>query len=816
MDKTIQRRYVMLMMVFLIAVGAIIITLFDTQIVKGEAYFEEGLSGKTRTIATTGMRGRILDNNGLPLAYDELSYNIAFQRKSNASSQYENYTSIINQIISIVEKNGGKTIDTFVVRKNALGEWEYNWGDISAEAKAKRTQNWRKNMVISQASDTPEKVYLALRTRYKVPEVVSYERAIKILSVWQEVQLSSYMAYLPVIVAGNVSIDTVAEIEMRQNQLEGVAVQQGYSRVYPRADMAAHIIGYTGKMYDDETIENYERIGYTRNDYIGITGIEASMEEDLTSNISYRKGSQTVEINSLSKIVRRISEKLPKNGNDVMLTLDSNLQTMADHALQLNIETIRAEQTQLYLAKKAEYDQLVADRGGIPIAYAQTGALVVMEVNTGNILAQSSYPSYDNNLFVNGISQADYSALISDTRNPLFNNAITSKGTPGSIFKMVTGLGSLMEGVITPEETIDDEGEYRKYVSSYAKGPRCWIGAGYAAHSHQDIVRALSNSCNYYFYEASSRLGIEKLNKWADAFGLTVPTGIQIAGEQAGQIGNQTVLYDANKSIANQKTSKPYLVQKLVREYILGVGGTMGVMYDKEALNTAIEKMMQYYMLNNSAAEEIRRILTSEIGIPNLIVANENMVADISSMLVELRWDPSQTIVSGIGQSLTLLTPIAVARYVSALVNGGIVYEANIIEKVLDEKGAVVRETQPKIYNELHADEAYMMLIKEGMREVVDEIAGGTARDYFKDYKYKNSIGGKTGSAQVSKIDLETNAWFVAFAPYDNPEIAVVVYIPHGYSGGRATLAAKEVIEYYLDAKQNKNDAVLPNNQLLE
>ena len=134
--------------------------------------------------------------------------------------------------------------------------------------------------------------------------------------------------------------------------------------------------------------------------------------------------------------------------------------------------------------------------------------------------------------------------------------------------------------------------------------------------------------------------------------------------------------------------------------------------------------------------------------------------------------------------------------------NGGKVYDATIIDSVISPEGKVVSSKTPQLVRTLDVPESYLELIKEGMREVVSEEDGGTASDFFKGFKYNGQFGGKTGTAQVSKIDLENNSWFVAFAPFDDPEIAIVVYIPHGYAGGWSYATVKAVIEYYMESKE--------------
>jgi len=196
----------------------------------------------------------------------------------------------------------------------------------------------------------------------------------------------------------------------------------------------------------------------------------------------------------------------------------------------------------------------------------------------------------------------------------------------------------------------------------------------------------------------------------------------------------------------------------------------------------------------------IRTILVNEMGLKRSIVDYETKF-HISDYIEELIWTPTKTINTGIGQGITTLTPIAVARYVSAIVNGGTVYDAHIVDRVVNSAGNTVYETVPTVFNQLSIDDKYLRSLKEGMRDVVAGEESTTANKYFKDFKYKDAIGGKTGTAQVNTIDLENNSWFVAFAPYENPEIAIVVCIPNGYAGAMSSITIKAISEYYLDLK---------------
>jgi penicillin-binding protein 2 len=763
-----------------------------------------------RTVSVDGARGDILDVNGIPLAYDQTSYDVQMLRDptKNTYTDRAYYTDILQRATSIIESNGGSVIDSFSIVRDDAGNFSFDFGDISAEAAAAREENWRTNMFVSTTAE-PSVLYEDLRDRYRIPENMSYEDARGLLSIWQEIQLSSYRAYEPVTIAENVDAITVAELEQYSNVLEGIQVSSSTERVYPKEDVAAHIIGYTGRM-DDSNIDAMLEKGYTQDDTVGVSGVESSMEEYLTGNITGRQGSTTYEVNSLGKAIKEVSSEPATKGDSVMLTIDLPLQMVVEKALEENVNDVYAEQLAAYNEDKEKIDEQL---GGREINLAQSGAMVVMDVKTGDILAMASYPSYDLNLFSGGITEADYQTLLNDPATPLFNKAIASKGIPGSIFKMVTGLAGLEEGMITLDTQISDEGPYNKYIDpdSGEEGPACWIDPYFDEHKDLTVVTALQKSCNYFFFTVADALGIDLLDEWAEKLGLTVKTGVELPGEVAGQVGGAKTLYDIDSPISSQKTALPTIVYNSIVTYLNNIAEERDVSYSEETISTTATMLVQ--LADNQTTlngPEVRQILFEQMDVPTEVSSRKGYDNDISNYISELVWKPNDTVISGIGSGITALTPIAVARYVAALVNGGIVYEPHVVDRILDDDGNVVEEQDPVIYNELNADSSYLSAIKQGMKDVVSG-EDGTASSAFEDWKYKDEIGGKTGTGVVSAgVELEDNAWFVAFAPFDDPEIAVVTYIPNGAAGSNAIPSVKTVIEYYLDKENGVNEYEVP------
>ncbi|MDD3243766.1 MAG: penicillin-binding transpeptidase domain-containing protein [Eubacteriales bacterium] len=828
MKGTFVKRYIALGIVFSAIFLALVGRLFYMQYRQGDVYAQQAAEKKTRELRLVGERGRILDSSGMPLAYNSVSYNVQFVRDSTKRSDADtkSYTAIISRTIDIVEKHGGSTLADYNIRRQEDGSFAFYFGDdLSAETLEKKETSWRKSMGYTvKKYPTAEDVYLKMRETYQIPEEMEYEKALKVLSVWQNVQMSAYRSYLPITVAENVDLSTVAEVEIYGNELTGMQIDQSTTRVYTKKSIAAHIVGYMGKMTDEESMIENEGMGYLRTDLVGIAGIESSMEYELTPNISERTGSRVVELDSRGNIKSELEYRAAKDGNTVQLTIDTGLQIHLEEALEDNIVQIRAEQERLFDADRAKEasKQKYAGMELEDLRLASQGAAVVMNVRTGEVLAMASYPSFDPNIFTGGLSLEEYEALRDDARNPLFNKAIASTATPGSIFKMVTGIAGLAEGVVGMDEKIDDEGLYDKHVVT-GHAPRCWRYPYFSLHKDQDIVKALTNSCNYYFYTVADRLGIERLNKWADLLGLTSLTGVELPSEKQGQIGNQSTLYDASKA----PSGTSYLIYKSIKDMLVSACQANNLTYGDDKYSDTAIKLMNLVSVEGNIGPDIRAILMNDLKLTLAQITNfttkdsegkdvvTRLDTEISSRVTEIKWDDNDTILTGIGQSVTLVSPIAVARYISAVVNGGEVYEATLLKAIITPDGEV-EENQPQLIRKLDVDSKVLDAIKQGMSGVVSPEDGGTAADYFKDFKYLDQISGKTGTAQVSTVDLENNAWFVAFAPKEQPEIAVVVFIPNGYAGSKASTTVRAAVEYYLDGKTNvDNQDNIPSSNTL-
>ncbi|MBQ6232660.1 MAG: hypothetical protein IJJ80_04055 [Clostridia bacterium] len=815
-------RYLVFLAGIILSGVLLVMGLYRLQITNGEYYSDRAGTRSNKTIVLKGTRGMITDAEGVILAKSEKIYNVTFQRDNSQSStaQYKAFTDAIIETISILKKYDGDISVTFPIVRDEEGDWVFDFGKgISEEATATRMSQWRSNHYLTSSRyATAEACYERLRTRYQIPEDLDEETTLKVMAVYSEMQMNIFNS-LPVVIAKDVAFSAVGEIEGRSVLLPGIAIEVGEKRIYPRSTLASQIIGYTGKIQSYTSYyDNYQSSGYALNDEVGLDGIEKSQENWLTACISERQGSRVMERDSNGKLTRQISYTEPKDGNNVKLTLIASYQQRAERAIQENVEYIRNTQEE----KMQDGDWLETNKEKInirdweedPVRLAEKGVLIVMDVHNGKVLAMAQYPTYDLNAMIAGGEAAQ--AIVADKRGLLMNYAIQTRAEPGSTFKMVTGLAALTNGVITPTTEISDGGKFMKYTRNQAEAPTCWTNHP-EKHRDQTIVQGLTNSCNYFFYTLGSLLygdeGTDRLYKYAAQMGLTTKTGVELNGELRSIVGNQTNLYDTSEPLANQVTDTPIIVANAIKTHIRNFASSYGISYDDERLNRCIKQLMD--MAINTGSDfwvlEAQKIFMNELAMTRNMVYMSALMSDLWNYLNTIKWGGSLEIQMAIGQSITLVTPVAEVRYAAALVDGN-VWNLSLIDSITSPEGEILSKRQPSLFNKLEGVAEYLPYIKEGMKGVVDET--GTAKRFFQDWQYRNDIWAKTGTSQITvgkiKIDIENNAWFVCLTPFEDPQLALVSYIPNGYSGGYSSIAAREWIEWWM----NENNKVISDISL--
>jgi len=796
----------------------LIFRLADLQIVQGDYYKNRAENIRTRIIRIDAPRGPIVDRFGRTLAGNKMSYSVNIMK---ANLPKTDINEIALTVINIIEKNGDAYKDDIPILINPIRftflEDELNWKrkyNISDNASAQQafeqirrdnnipeemldleayemlTQQygielpfsledyqfsfkkdelkWKKSKKFEENA-TAEDIFNKMVLDYKIPRQksgdangYSDEEVKKILSVRYLLSQNIYKAYEPVEIASNINEQTRAQLEESRIFLPGVEIIQKPIREYPNMNFAAHILGYMSKIGSE--LEALAEKGYTGQHMIGKSGIESTME----SYLKGKDGSRQIEIDVDGMMIDTVSEEEPTPGDTVFLTIDYKLQKVAEDALKQTLERIQSGDS---------------SRGVDAFPNATSGAAVAIDVNSGRVLALASYPSYDPNLFASGISTKDWKALQPQSNEqyapkPLINNAVTTALPPGSIIKMLAGLAGLENNNITSREIIIDRGPY-EIGGGYAPSCAIWK-SNRSTHGAVDINKAIQKSCNYYFFEVGRRMGGELFEKYADRFGFGKKSGIELTGEANGSISGPTYkkqLYEGRLNYYLKHTIK-------IKDENL-----------RKEICSFIYKDMEY--------SKIRTEL-QKLGLDKSIANNI-----INAYIAKSKWMLYDTVQSTIGQNFNTTTPIQAANYIAAMVNGGVRYKPYLVEKIVSYDGTVKLDKKPEVVEKIEMNQSNVEAIKQGMLAVTNP--GGTA--YLDFMGSKIPTGGKTGTAQAFNAD--NHAWFVAFAPYDKPEIAVAVVAVQGGHGNYTAPIARAIIEQYLTAEEVR-DIITPTNDMIQ
>ena len=648
----------------------LLLQLFNLQIIHGEEYREQSNTRLTRESTAVAARGSILDRNGNPIVENSMGFSLELY-KSKVDNQTLN-TTILN-IVDVLEKNEDSYKDSFPIKIN---EEEQYYFDFDTDEKA---INWKKKMKLDEKLNAQQCIQ-QLKEKYEIQFDNIYQIR-KVLAVRYQILQDGYSTTKSIVISNNISRKSALEFNERSENFPGVSVVVEPIRQYTSGSLASHVVGTIGKISEVKD-------GYNANDYIGKTGIEYLFEKYLKGQDGTKQIDMSVDGTNTEEYVTQDAVE----GSNVVLTIDANLQRVTEQALANNIQKINS--------------------GGFGKKYAtNSGAAIVMNVKTGEVLSMASYPDFNPQDFVGGISAENWEKYNTED-TPQVNKTMQTAYAPGSIFKMVTAIAGLESGAITTKETINDTGVYPKYTN-----PKCWIYTDYhKGHGRLNVSGAIQHSCNYFFYETADRMGIDTLAKYAKYFGLGTKTGIELPNETSGTL----------------------------------------------------------------ASKETKQNLYNE------------------------QWYAGETLSAAIGQSYNSFSLVQIAKYISMLANGGNKIQPTIVEKIINSDGTEVSREEIQNYikekagitdenqEDISISQDNLRAILEGMESVTDD-QGGTAYSIFKNFAI--SVGGKTGSAETSTGKV--NAWFVGFAPYDDPQIAVVVLVENGGHGYYTAEAVKEIIEQY-------------------
>ncbi len=500
-------RIVALCLCMLVIFGSLVYRLIQLQLIQGPNITAALNANVIREYDEIASRGEILDRNGAVMVGNALGFSVQLDYYQwDKSRQNE----VLLLLYETLQQAGLGCLDVLPLNWEEPLAYTYTSlesGDGRKLQKFVQAQGWG-----SVEELTPVRLFGLLSSKYGVDSSLTFQQRRAIIGVryyLEDKQFSNYNT--PITVVEEVDIRTVAHLSELKSDLPGVTIQVSDSREY-HTTAAAHLLGRVAIIGPEEYEERKEE-GYGLNDTIGKDGMEQALESYLRGT----DGVRAVEVDrQTGQVMAEYMVEDTQPGKNCYLTIDLPLQERVEQALADTLAGIK---------EKGENSK---DGDGADV---EGGAAVVIDVDTGEILAMASWPTYSLENF-----SAQFSANNSDPLRPFFNRAIMATYSPGSTFKMCTSLAALEEGIIKPDTKIYDEGVYKRYAD-VGYSPRCWIYRQYGRnHGNINVSQALKYSCNYFFYEMGYQLQPQRLNSYATQLGLGQKTGVELAGEKAGNL----------------------------------------------------------------------------------------------------------------------------------------------------------------------------------------------------------------------------------------------------------------------------------------
>ena len=751
LNDTVKRKYTPMYVVMGLMFALLAGQLYKLQVVEGGRYVELAENNRLRTIAVKANRGVIYDRNAQLLVLNNPSYNVLVTAADlpdvNCAVQNIEGSKVLQDLaVILAPRVDGAARVPYVIALRPRKLAAANEAAVAATGVNRQGEvaNLLSNILQLNADNLRTPIndtmanYAASGSIFLIRKDVTEAQAKAIqaeaeqlpgILVYTELEYNFIKGFedcLKPVVVQQVSYDAMQSVAVQVTKLRGVSVSPEPMRHYVDGSLYSHLLGYVGQISEEQYLAAQEKYGedanpYEKGDKVGKAGLEATLDEQLRG----KKGVQSMIVNSHEQVVSEVAYQAPITGNNVTLTLDSNLQKSVTQALHKGLDS----------------------------AKVKAGVAIVVRVDDGQVLAMVSLPSYDNNLFTGGIRQQEFDALTQDPTLPLFNRAISGAYPPGSTFKMITAAAALQEGVVNVDTKLVCPGLIQVPLSTNenSRTPfRDWRPQG---HGTINVVEALTVSSDVFFYIVTgprqednvvkksdgtreitwlryyvpgvrqptefNGLGIERLHNYASAFGLGKKTGIDLPGETDGLAPNP-----------EWKT-------------------------DRDPVNG---------------------------------------------------WSLGDTLFTAIGQGDNLVTPLQLVNVTAAVANGGTLYKPQLVQKITGPNGEVVQDYQPQVLGKVPVSPENLAIVREGMRQVVVNKAKGTAASHItlKSFEW----AGKTGTAEFGEpIRIEkgkevrrAHAWFTAFAPYDKPEIAVVVLLEGGEESLEGSTFAVPVTDEILKA----------------
>ena len=924
MDKKTIRRYVILGFGMLAVFAVIFLRLASLMIVDGEVYRNRAANSILKTISTPAPRGEIYTRDGESLARNNVSYNIEIMRNETVDADIND---MALELTRILRSNEDLEEDDFPI---VFSDQEAPYFTYD-----QKIQQWKETYDLEEASDAKE-AFKILKYRYDLEDLedgeaqkffineaseisvpisianwkfreelnkerwmgsygiedydmtaketfeyiredvfgmdhqLSKEEARDVMIFRDQIQRQgSYFQYEPVTIIEDIGLDSVIAIEENIHRFPGVNVVKKPIRHYPNESLASHILGHVGRIATENEIKYYvDELGYEKNDIIGKVGIEHAFEEDLQG----KRGSEEVIVDSRGRRLETLETINPVPGKNIYTSIDKNLQEKTENILEEVINTIQQGGT--YQTPWGT-DTFQNAQGRI-YDKARSGSAVVLDVNTGKVLALANYPDFDPNLFTTGISSKDWEKLQPENPNdrlsptPLRNIAISSAVQPGSVYKMVVGLAALEYG-LDPNYRMRDTG----YIEVGREGNQIfgnWLwNQNRGLLGSQNLVEAIADSNNIYFgsilrnYDYSRErplpfsMSVDEMLEFSKELGLNDKSGIEIKvpTEASGNIPSEEMKTAGLKRSLRWKLTNDLRLDHLDPEV---------VDLSEDPRERIIDEIISWTEENPSRGELYNRLL--DVGIDREYIeridGGEGWVDIIKySYFNQAYWTEMDDLNLSIGQGEHQYTPIQMANFMAILANGGTRFGVSVIDGIEDPVTGEFKKKEPKIVSELELkNPRHLDIINQGMLKTTEE---GTPRRYFTDFPV--DVAGKTGTAQFTgkippkdeveyllehlnrfrvseeevygkmeelreensddsrfledsyamreaiktlnpsvnnqklnqyKDDYDNYSWFIGFAPFDDPEIAVAVVIHQGGTGGYSAPIFREIVAEHL------------------
>ncbi|MCL1936607.1 MAG: penicillin-binding transpeptidase domain-containing protein [Defluviitaleaceae bacterium] len=812
--------------------------LFNLQIVQGEEFYNNLLVRIPRKVYIPAQRGNIYDRFGRPLALNIRTNSIMFDPSINLTNAEIN--EVLFNILKLIEENDEDFFDVLPITKTENFEFTFSdanlgrqrarfFSDIEVEDTFEVDDYGN---IISEGISV-EELFDILRARFFLNDLIERENLNKmqirnLISMRINLFYRRFRLYEPITFALNVGMDTITRIREEIDRFRGAFIGEDFLREYPAGRYLSHVVGYIGNIREVDDLPSLIEQGYSPTDLIGHTGIERAFESELRG----RPGHSWIYTNTLGRRLGTFYDegKDVIHGSDIFLTIDKFLQSSVFRIVEdvltrtiinrmtvnhnreelLTVEHVLAslvaanninprlifesnQDTISYIVKnyvleinpyasistrieRNEINQIIAngirERDLTPnqilvLMYEQdiitgdenfvnrvlsgnsftarnivieklnsgeitpqmtnvdpsTASVVVVDVNTGEILAAVSYPTFDSNQLVNNVNNEYFLNLLNDPTSPMFNRAFQERRAPGSTFKMLTGIAALEEGVITQNTRITDRPEFTRAGTPH---PRSWSSVSLGSLNYAE---ALAISSNYFFYESAFRLGdrgtgnaatlgIEALNRYMRAFGFDSPTGVEIG-----------------------EASRADIVQ-------------------------------------------------------------------ISSPEIQDRiWTHGDTVRTAIGQHLNSYTALTMARFTQVIASRGNMVELRLLDRIVGEDLTYIARTRP-VDMGINISDSTWDQTHLGMR-LVTESSRATATGLFNSFPF--SVGSKTGTAEEHGNRL-SHTTFNAFAPFDDPQIALYVIVPFGATATTSPSPSSQIARYIIAEYFRLNDTIDENN----